>query len=485
MLRYTEQLELDLHRIFVDGALGLTIVLDDLFAPPYRFPLAGYELAALPMPQRLLHACYVAALGDWPPRLVSFRDVVELVLREKPNLLDVLLMARSWRCEVVVARAVSNAWEELGVTERPPIVEWAHRYEPTRLDRLLLAAHEGPARMFTRHLAAIVVLPGVAERARYHGRDRVPAAHLPGGAGLVGRPARQARRQPGAAVTGFGSRGFRALGYRFALQVEGDDVLGPYVASLFEAFPPTDDGVEQWHLGPAADASGNWALVVDGAAQATAEHPEQLVSPCVHHLNRLAIASWDGVVCHAGGVVRDGVGVLLPAHMESGKSTLTAGLVRAGARYLSDEGVAFPRDTAVMQPYAKPLSIDPGAWYLFPELEPDAPFTTDGYKDAQWQVPPTCIRPSAVAGPCAARLVVFPQYVAGADTTIAPLRRAEALVELAKNTFAFNRKGRDALDQLAGVVRAVDCYRMTVGDLDRAVALVGELVARFGGGPAA
>src|SRR5215207_914421 len=77
--------ELDLHRTFVEGAFGLTVQLADLFAPPYRFPLGGCELDALPQPQRLLHACYAAAFGDWPPRLMSLRDVAQLVLRERPH----------------------------------------------------------------------------------------------------------------------------------------------------------------------------------------------------------------------------------------------------------------------------------------------------------------------------------------------------------------------------------------------------------------
>ncbi len=167
LLRSGDDLELDLHRVFVDGAFGLTIATDDLFAPPYRFPLAGYELATLPMPQRLLASCYHAALGDWPPRLVALRDVVQLVLREKPNLLDVLMMARAWRCEIVVARAVTTAWETLAITETPPIVTWARQYEPDRRSRFLLASHEGAARSFTRHLAALIVLPDARDRLAY------------------------------------------------------------------------------------------------------------------------------------------------------------------------------------------------------------------------------------------------------------------------------------------------------------------------------
>jgi hypothetical protein len=166
MLR-VRTLELDLHRTFVEGAYGLTVKLDDLFAPPYRFALGVCELEALPMPQRLLHASYSAAFGDWPPRLMSLRDLAQLVHRERPNLVDVLLMAREWQCEPIVARAVKLTWDELALTTSPPIVEWARRYEPTRRDRWMLAWHEGPARAFTGQIAALLVLRGAEPRLAY------------------------------------------------------------------------------------------------------------------------------------------------------------------------------------------------------------------------------------------------------------------------------------------------------------------------------
>jgi hypothetical protein len=159
--------EVDVHRTFVEGAYGLTVELSELFAPPYRFPLGGHELDALPQPQRLLHACYAAAFGDWPPRLMSLRDVAQLILKEQPHILDVLMMARRWQAEAVVARAIVTTWTELALTDRPPVVEWAFRYEPTRRERLLLAAHQGPARAFTRHVAAVLVLSGTGDRLAY------------------------------------------------------------------------------------------------------------------------------------------------------------------------------------------------------------------------------------------------------------------------------------------------------------------------------
>jgi hypothetical protein len=160
-------IELDVHRTFVEGAYGLTVELSDLFAPPYHFPLGGHELDALPQPQRLLHACYAAAFGDWPPRLMSLRDVAQLIVKEQPHILDVLTMARRWQAEAVVARAIVTTWTVLALTDRPPVVEWAFRYEPTRRERLLLAAHVGPPASQTRTPAAVLVLSGTGDRLAY------------------------------------------------------------------------------------------------------------------------------------------------------------------------------------------------------------------------------------------------------------------------------------------------------------------------------
>jgi hypothetical protein len=98
---------------------------------------------------------------------MSLRDVAQLIFTERPHIVDVLAMAQRWRARAVVARAIVTTWNELALTVRPPLVEWAFNYEPTRTDRMLLAAHEGPARAFTRHVAAVLVLHGSEERFAY------------------------------------------------------------------------------------------------------------------------------------------------------------------------------------------------------------------------------------------------------------------------------------------------------------------------------
>ena len=159
--------ELDLHRTFAQGALGLTIELGDLFVPGQAFTVGEHRLQALPPSQQLIHAAYAAVIGDWPPRLASVRDVAQILLTLDPPLAEVLDFARRWRAEAILARGVTMAWDLLAPTVQPPLVGWAASYRAPRVDRLLLASHIGPARGTTRHLAALLVIPGLSDRAAY------------------------------------------------------------------------------------------------------------------------------------------------------------------------------------------------------------------------------------------------------------------------------------------------------------------------------
>jgi hypothetical protein len=271
---------------------------------------------------------------------------------------------------------------------------------------------------------------------------------------------------------------FDALGFVFRVGA-GDVKLTDYLAELFAdltASPAAHVHDYVFRVTPGHGGVSHCDLTLDGRLMFNAPAPEQLVGSLVRDINRRAIDRCEPVALHAGGVERDGLGLAFPGRMEAGKTTLVTGLVRAGMGYLTDEAVAVDPETLLIRPYPKPLSLDPGAWALFPELEPNVPLATDEYKQDQWQVPSAVIRPGALGRSCPVGLVVFPRFAPGATTALEPLRRAEALVELAKNTFGFEGKSRVALDLLADVVRRADCYRLTMGYLDEAVSLLWKLV---------
>jgi hypothetical protein len=268
---------------------------------------------------------------------------------------------------------------------------------------------------------------------------------------------------------------FDALGFSFTVETD-DTRLAAYLDELLRALSEPGPGAHRYEFRRVGrgDAGGH-ELRLDGDYVLGTHPAERLVASMIQDVNRRAIGECDHLTIHAGGVEREGVGLVFPGGIAAGKSTFVAGLLRAGFGYLTDEAVALDRDTLWIRPYPKPVSLDPGSWPLFPELEPDADLATDDYKAAQWQVPPNAIGPGLLGQSCPIGIVVFPRLEVGAESKLEPVGRAEALVELAGHTFRFDDRSRDALDLLAEVVRPAACYRLTVGRLEPSVALMVRL----------
>ena len=79
-LERADDLELDLHRTLAPGAFGLRLGGAELFATRAAVSSRSPRKAIAGIDRELafVHACFHAALGDFPPRLVPLRDVVEL-----------------------------------------------------------------------------------------------------------------------------------------------------------------------------------------------------------------------------------------------------------------------------------------------------------------------------------------------------------------------------------------------------------------------
>ena len=178
------------------------------------------------------------------------------------------------------------------------------------------------------------------------------------------------------------TRGFHALALDFALAVD-DDALGKYLEWLLDGFVAPPGDAVAYEVVAADDEPDAVEMRCEGETVLHAVGASSFVVNLVHWVNQRAVDPAYSVTSHAGGAVRDGVACVFPAHMESGKTTLTAGLVRSGWSYLTDEAVAFDWDTGEIEPFPKPLSLDPGSQHLFPELAPPPPpAATDGWRRA-------------------------------------------------------------------------------------------------------
>lgn len=227
------------------------------------------------------------------------------------------------------------------------------------------------------------------------------------------------------------------------------------------------------------DRDGRLTTTRDGEPLGGARPAERSLGRIIWAINRHVIdgAMVDRLVFHAAAAADpDGRVVVLPAPMESGKTTLVTGLLDRGLHYLTDEAAALDDDLTV-HGYAKPLSIDPGSWDVLahhrPALEDDlAAFMTD-----QWQVPPHTFTTVVPSGRLA--VVVFPTYAVDAPTTLTRLSPMDAL-DLARAS-AFGPADTPhpvwKIRRLAEMVETVPCFALRSGDLDGACAAVLDVLA--------
>ena len=269
------------------------------------------------------------------------------------------------------------------------------------------------------------------------------------------------------------SPSYRALGHSFSLRSDDPDV-GDYIEAVFSEFRTDDHAVTTYSLmdrRPQRKAA--YALFADDVRVGLSRTRSRALATLLWHVNQEVVRRTDHqfVQWHASAAVRDGVCVVMPAPMESGKTTTVAGLLRHGYQYLTDETVAVDVQTLIVEPFPKALSVDRGSWAVLPDLEPELRLV-----DEQWQVPPRSIRPDAVAAPARPRLIVAPRFRRGATTELRPMRRAEALVLVAQSTFRFTESPARNLQVSARVLQGCDCFELVIGDLPTAVACIDELV---------
>jgi hypothetical protein len=271
---------------------------------------------------------------------------------------------------------------------------------------------------------------------------------------------------------------YRALGHSF--EVEADDPsLGRSLTATLSDLSDTGPADHCYRLTTADRADAlMFEVALDGETLGGPWSPVMALTALVTDLNRQAAASRpDHLLLHAAALSWAGRGLVLPAPPGGGKTTLAAGLIAAGFAYLTDEVVAIHPVTLEIEPYPKPLSVDPGAVSALRHLGVLGGSWVWPLPGEPWLVAADTLGTWAAGDPCRANLLVFPSYQAGATTALTPLGRAEALVEVASNSFNFVEHGSAWLPILRRLVLECSCWRLTTGDLEQACELLMRLAA--------
>jgi hypothetical protein len=167
---------------------------------------------------------------------------------------------------------------------------------------------------------------------------------------------------------------------------------------------------------------------------------------------------------HAAGACRGRRAMLLAGHRGRGKSTLVTSLARAGWRYLSDEAVPLDMadDRAAPFPLTPNVRIGSGR-----SLTPEAVAALDKH---DVELGPGSICREAVR----ITELVFVRYVPGASASLAVATPGEAALELLESCLNFLHHGSRAVQYAADLARRLPATRLTFGDVDAAVRLLGS-----------
>ncbi|MCP3853534.1 MAG: PqqD family peptide modification chaperone [Actinomycetia bacterium] len=185
---------------------------------------------------------------------------------------------------------------------------------------------------------------------------------------------------------------------------------------------------------------------------------------------------------HAGLVGRGGHGVLVAGLSGAGKTTLVTHLVRSGFGYGSDERVAVDPEDLSTSAFAKPVSIIPGSFDLFPELDPA--ITGAGQAtELEWQVPASSIGGGEIIPSADVDLVIQVQYEHDATARIEPMHPATAAAVLLADSPDAARLGSRSLSVAAQLCGKAHCIRLLYSKLSDADRLVAEALETLGSPP--
>ncbi len=163
------------------------------------------------------------------------------------------------------------------------------------------------------------------------------------------------------------------------------------------------------------------------------------------------------VFVHAGVVGWKGKAVVIPGRSYSGKSTLVAALVRAGATYYSDEYAVFD-SKGLVHPFSKPLEIREEGEVIQSRITVGQLGGKSGTK------------------PLPVGLVLMTRYKRGAKWQPRKLTPGKGVLELLFNTVSARRSPEKALSTLQHVTKKAEVLKGIRGD---ATAIVDALLKRM------
>jgi hypothetical protein len=163
----------------------------------------------------------------------------------------------------------------------------------------------------------------------------------------------------------------------------------------------------------------------------------------------------DLVFVHAGVVAIDGRALLLPGRSFTGKTSLTAALLRAGASYGSDEYAVFSAD-GLVHPYPRPLAM-----------------RDNGLRR---RVPAADLGADSFTGPLPVAAVAVLRYAAASHYDVHPITLGTSVLRLLDNTVCATTRPEAALATFISAIGNAHAVEGQRGDADHALRPLRQLL---------
>ena len=202
-------------------------------------------------------------------------------------------------------------------------------------------------------------------------------------------------------------------------------------------------------------------VYADGAPVAATPKLEQAIDAFESDLQLfVAETAPRRVFVHAGVVGVRGRAIVIPGRSFSGKTSLVAALVRAGATYYSDE-YAVLDERGMVHHYARPLSI-----------------RENGYLEKPTKYQVETLGGRSGVKPLPVGMVVVSKYQPGARWRPRRLSEGEGALELMANTVSARRQPAAMLEAIRGVVSRAPVLKGARGETQQVVDFI---LDKFGG----
>lgn len=191
-----------------------------------------------------------------------------------------------------------------------------------------------------------------------------------------------------------------------------------------------------------ASVAEDLTVLVDGRPPRAAADAVEAVRTLNHELmHALMRRRPELLYVHAGVAAVDGRAVVLPGLSRAGKSTLVVALLAAGARFLSDELLAYDPEGHRAIPFPRAPKVRDECIGYFPGLERRCTGQGEG------RFLP--LDPGCVAAAAAPALVVVPRWDPAADDRLEPRATGAVLLHLVRSVLNFGSHRTRAIDHLA------------------------------------